>query len=476
MKYFRAPREYLGSLSAESAASLIAAVGDIAVIVDADGIVRDVALQNDQMAQELAAEKKWVGKRWSKLVTPESRAKIDALLQDARTGTPPLWRQVNHPVGGGGLDVPILYAVFQTGKAGSYVALGKDLRPMAVLQQKLMHAQESLERDVSRLRHMEMRYRLLFELSAEAVLIVDVQTRKVIEANPAAQRLFGDTTRQLIGKSVMQAFTPTAARRIGALLETVRARGRSDQVEAHLEGLNRDVLVSASAFRQDATSFFLVRLATPGTNDGGSLPKLHAKMLKIVDNAPDGFVITAPDGTILTANAAFADMVNQTSEQQVRGQPLERWLGRPGVDVSVLLSNLRERGSVRLFATTLNVEFGSRLEVEVSAVSVMNGGTPCFGFTVRDVAQRFAPDRLSGRQLPRSPEQLAELIGRMSLKELVRETTDLIERLCIETALELTGDNRASAAELLGLSRQSLYIKLRRYGLADEPTDDGQRD
>ena len=34
-------------------------------------------------------------------------------------------------------------------------------------------------------------------------------------------------------------------------------------------------------------------------------------------------------------------------------------------------------------------------------------------------------------------------------------------------ALELTRDNRASAAEILGLSRQSLYVKLRRYGLGD---------
>jgi DNA-binding NtrC family response regulator len=49
----------------------------------------------------------------------------------------------------------------------------------------------------------------------------------------------------------------------------------------------------------------------------------------------------------------------------------------------------------------------------------------------------------------------------------VRESTDLIEKLCIEAALELTHDNRASAAEMLGLSRQSLYVKLRRYGLGD---------
>ena len=77
--------------------------------------------------------------------------------------------------------------------------------------------------------------------------------------------------------------------------------------------------------------------------------------------------------------------------------------------------------------------------------------------------------------MPRSVEQLTELVGRVPLKELVRESTDMIERLCIEAALELTGDNRASAAEMLGLSRQSLYAKLRRYGLGDLDADAERR-
>jgi DNA-binding NtrC family response regulator len=49
----------------------------------------------------------------------------------------------------------------------------------------------------------------------------------------------------------------------------------------------------------------------------------------------------------------------------------------------------------------------------------------------------------------------------------------VIERLCIEAALELTGNNRASAAEILGVSRQSLYSKLNRFGIGggDEETD-----
>jgi DNA-binding NtrC family response regulator len=93
-----------------------------------------------------------------------------------------------------------------------------------------------------------------------------------------------------------------------------------------------------------------------------------------------------------------------------------------------------------------------------------------FGFTIRDVGRRLRTDLRAGRELPRSVEQLTELVGRVPLRELVREATDVIERLCIEAALELTGDNRASAAEMLGLSRQSLYVKLRRYGLV-EPSE-----
>ena len=51
------------------------------------------------------------------------------------------------------------------------------------------------------------------------------------------------------------------------------------------------------------------------------------------------------------------------------------------------------------------------------------------------------------------------------MKDIVSETTDLIEQLCIEAALQMTQGNRASAAQLLGLSRQSLYVKLNRFGL-----------
>jgi len=68
---------------------------------------------------------------------------------------------------------------------------------------------------------------------------------------------------------------------------------------------------------------------------------------------------------------------------------------------------------------------------------------------------------------------MSALVGRVSLKEIVRDTTDLVERLCIEAALKLTDNNRASAAEVLGLSRQSLYSKLHRFGMGNLAPDAG---
>ena len=38
--------------------------------------------------------------------------------------------------------------------------------------------------------------------------------------------------------------------------------------------------------------------------------------------------------------------------------------------------------------------------------------------------------------------------------------------MCIEVALDMTNYDRVAAANMLGLSRQSLYVKMKRYGIA----------
>ena len=465
VKAFESSGKTLGSLNADDTATLIAAAADVALIVDHDGIIRDVAFGSDELSNEGYA--KWLGQPWVDTVTVESRPKVEALLRDAAANVAPKNRHVNH-TSSRGADVPILYSAVQVGGKDQVVAIGRDLRGIAALQRRLVEAQQSMERDYWRLRQVETRYRLLFQMAAEPVLIIDASSEKVVEANPAAAQLLGETATSIVGRTFPDCFDKDSAQAVVALLAGARSAGRADDIDARLADGKTNFALSATLFRQEKASFFLIQFMPPeGDAAHVALPKTKVNLVTLVENAPDAFVATDLDGKVLAANAAFVELAQLVGEEQARGESLERWLGRPGVDLAVLIANLRQHGSVRLFATTLCGEHGATAEVEISAVSVPTGEQPCFGFTIRNVGRRLANDVDVSKELPRSVAQLTELVGRVPLKDIVRETTDLIERLCIEAALELTHDNRASAAEMLGLSRQSLYVKLHRYGLGD---------
>lgn len=472
MKSFRHPKTSLGDIDAGSAAALIAAASDVSLVLDDDGIIHDVAFNNDEFAAELDGGVSWPGRALAATVAEDSRAKAHSLLEEASGQSPQKWRHLNH-LSPTGASIPVQYCAVRIDGSDRFMAFGRDLRPISALQQRLMNAQQSMERDYSRLRDVEMRYRLLFQMSSEAVLILDTVRQRVAEANPAARQVLGLKDDAVPGQSLADLFEADSVGAVQIMLAAVRAGGRADEVTVRLTHNNTEASVAASMFRQENASYFLMRIS-PAIQHGTAvavLPDMKQKLLRLVENAPDGFVVTDHEGHILTANAAFLEMAQLTTEEQASGELLDRWLGQSSVDLNVLIANLRQRGSVRFFNTSLRGEFGVTAGVEVSAVSVLNGTHPNFGFAIRNTGPRLRVETRPGRELPRSVEQLSELIGRVSLKDLVREATDVIERLCIESALDLTGDNRASAAEMLGLSRQSFYVKLRRYGLGDLAAD-----
>ncbi len=94
-------------------------------------------------------------------------------------------------------------------------------------------------------------------------------------------------------------------------------------------------------------------------------------MLKLIESAPDAFVVTDLDGLILIGQPCVHRPGAAGHRNAGRAaQSLERWLGRTGVDLNVLITNLRQRGAVRLFATVMRGEYGASTEVEISGVAV----------------------------------------------------------------------------------------------------------
>ena len=472
LKWLGSAGDTLGDVDPRTPVALLAAASDVTLVIDAAGTIRDVVFASEELEKD--AYRAWVGRQWIDTVTVESKPKIKELLAEAAPRAGSRWRQVNHPAEEGP-DVPVRYCVIRWGEDGRVVAIGRDLRAMAQLQRRLAEAQQAMEREYARIREGEKRYRLLFQLASEAVILVDAASGRATEANAAAGALLGRDVKKIVGRNFEDLFSETSRQAIGSFTAALRVTARVDRVHAKLGADKGAVLLSGAMFRQDSLSHFIMVLSPLAADPAGAVKEART-LAEVVAKIPDAFVVTDMERRVISANAAFLDLVEITSEASVKGQPLERWVGRPGVDMEVLAGNLARHGLVRHFATIVRGDYGTTEEVEIAAASVASGAEPCLGFTLRSTGWRTGSARASaGPALPKTAEQFTDLVGRVPLKNLVRETTDMIERLCIEAALGLTKDNRASAADMLGLSRQGLYAKLRRYGLGDlEPGLDEQ--
>ena len=466
---------FIGDLDPKSAVRLVESTSDLVVLLDAEGHVLEVAVHDGSLSS--LGAKAWAGRPWVDTVTVESREKILASLKDAAAATPSRWRQVNHPVPGAD-DLPVLYMTVpvqgESAGAARMVAFGRDLRSTVALQRRLVEAQQTMERDYWRFREADTRYRHLLQTSHEALLVVDGQTQRVVEVNPAAEALVAKSRSGVVGMSLPALFDDASAELLQSLLAAARAVGKRDPVRLTLAESGDAAAVSATLFRQDQLPFMLVRVlpASKGAHSGGlnglhgSLPSaLQGLYQAYAAQASDGLVFTDAQGRIVSANRTFALMAQLSAEEQARGEMLDRWLGRTGVELSVLVTNLRQRGSVGLFTTALRGEFGAQIDVEISASVLTLPDGPRLGFAIRDISRRLQGEERTPDRVSRSVSELTELVGRVPLKDIVNETTELIEQLCIEAALQMTHGNRASAAQLLGLSRQSLYVKLNRFGM-----------
>ncbi len=85
----------LGDLEASIAVKVLAAGGDVAIVIDRDGVICDLAVGNSDL--QLDDFESWVNKPWSDTVTQDSRPKVEEMLRDAASDKAIRWRELNHP-------------------------------------------------------------------------------------------------------------------------------------------------------------------------------------------------------------------------------------------------------------------------------------------------------------------------------------------------------------------------------------------
>lgn len=403
-----------------------------------------------------------IGRPWLELVVESDRALAAGCLEAAIAQPDAVHRiDVRLDIVSNQEPVPVSCWLCGNSAEKSIQIACLDLRSESNLRQQLVNAQRTLEQDYWSNRRLEARYRRMLEMVAEGFIVVDDLSGRVLEANGVATTLLELEEGALVGRIFPVGLDTEGAR---ALVELQReARSTTGVVQGRVTTDSGEALdAGITCLRQGNETRLLLRLAATSDktqNEGAADTSFQS--------SPDGILITDSTGVVVAANGAYLEMAGIQDAEQATGRRADRWLGRSIVDLDVLLGNIQPDKPLQLFSSVLRTEFGTRIDIELSAVQVERLGQSSILMFIRDVGRRIDAEQTTEVHLPRSIEQITGRVGRVPLKQLVRESTDVIEALCIEAALKLTQDNRAAAAELLGLSRQSLYTKLRRFDIGD---------
>ena len=416
------PEKVFEVLDRPSMATLIELVADLSLFVDRNGRIEEMSVGSEDLDSDL--NRQWVGRNWSETVTDDSLAKIDEFLQLSRTADGrSLCRDINHVLADGS-ELPISYCAVSCGADGRVIAIGRDLRAVTALRQQLLNALLALERDYWKLRQMETCYRLLFQMTTDAVVVVDNSTGRVLEGNPSADELLGTEGASIVGKPFPLGLDTAGRSAVSALMSEVRAMGRGTLSNVRSADGDREFMVVVNLLRQDQDTRFLVRLSPARTERPPRITDRSFRLDDMLRRAPDAILVIDTDGRIRAANLTFVDQAQLATEEQAVGQSIERWLGRTSVDLSVLLRNLKRHGTVRLFSTTLRSEYGTIADVEISANRITDGDDVSFVIYVRDVSCRISAANPLTPNLPRSVDQITQQVGRVPLDHFVEQAAE----------------------------------------------------
>ncbi len=124
--------------------ALAASSAELVLALDAAGVIQDLILPDRALARDLAGYTEWIGTRWDDRVTPESRAEVEALRNQAiadPVAAPAAapWRLVEH-VARRGEVIPLLCTVLpRSSPDAPFVALGRDLLHLDLARLALRH-------------------------------------------------------------------------------------------------------------------------------------------------------------------------------------------------------------------------------------------------------------------------------------------------------------------------------------------------
>jgi PAS domain S-box-containing protein len=289
------------------------------------------------------------------------------------------------------------------------------LHAIVLLQRKARQLESEIaerKRTQEQLRVSEIHYRRLFEAAGDGVLILDVQTRRITDANPALARLLGVALHEIAGKELHEIGlfeSPEAGLEFLRQLHDRQIASWGPVQLRKADGAPIEVECDGSIYQADGRG--VVQCRVRDVTERGRADELNSHLAAIVESSDDAIVSKSLEGVILSWNRG-AERIFGYRADEVIGRPIhilippERIAEEPRI-----LERLKRGERIDHYETVRVAKDGRRVDISLTVSPIRDSRGRIFAASkiARDVTER----RIVREALTTSEERMRQLLSLM---------------------------------------------------------------
>jgi PAS domain S-box-containing protein len=240
----------------------------------------------------------------------------------------------------------------------------------------------------------EVRYRRLFETAQDAILILDGDSGKIIDANPFVIDLLGYSLEDLIGKELWQIGLLRDVEESKAAFEQLRQDGYIRYEDLPLQtknGTRSDVEFVSNAYEVDGQNIIQcnIRDITERAQASRALKTSETRYRRLFETAQDAILILDGDsGKIIDANPFVIDLLGYSLEELIGTELWQIGLFPDIEQAKAAFQQLYENGYIRYEDLPLETKDGRRAEVEFISNTYKVDDLNIIQCNIRDITDR----------------------------------------------------------------------------------------
>jgi PAS domain S-box-containing protein len=301
--------------------------------------------------------------------------------------------------------------------------------------------------DEKALSRSEQKFADIFLNSLDVLLIIDVETGRILKANRALRRILGYEIEELVGQHFSMLYPPDSDTLLEGDRERPRVHGEVFQAQPIIRAddsvIPMDLTATSIPWDDSVAVLATFRDATDRENALQQLRESEQRYRTLFDQATDAIILEDANGTILDANRA-ACQISGYSHAELLTMNNAQWqpLRHPNLPVEAD-PNLQIETPFEMLAVRRD---GSQIAVEITIAPLRTSGTTLFLSIIRDVTER-----------KRAEEELRRAHGELEMR--VHERTLELENLAQRLIQEIGERTRAEEQIKASLAEKGVLLQ-----------------